>query len=59
MKAALINELTNEVVNMIELEADGKWQAPQNHFIRFCDNAQIGDYFVDGRFLTFEEYNAL
>ena len=59
MRAALINELTNEVVNCIELLPDSQWEAPQNHFIRFDETAQIGYYFVENRLLTPEEYNAL
>ena len=59
MKAALINELTNEVMNIIELEADSNWQAPENHQVVFNETAAIGMFYVQGEFLTTEEYNAL
>lgn len=43
MRAVLIQESTNTVVNIIELETDSKWQAPAGHFIRYSEKAAIGD----------------
>ena len=42
MRYALISEATNEVVNIIELEPEALWEAPQGCFIRFDENAKIG-----------------
>jgi hypothetical protein len=42
-RAALIDEASNIVVNIIELEHDALWQAPYGHFIRFIETAAIGD----------------
>lgn len=41
-KAAIINETSNIVVNIIELELDALWQSPSGHFIRFDESAAIG-----------------
>jgi len=59
MKAALINELTNEVVNIIELEVDSNWQAPENHQIVFSELGAIGMFYVQGEFLTPEAFGLL
>ena len=48
MKTALISEANNQVVNIIELEKDAKWEAPAGHFIRFSESAQIG-WFWNGQ----------
>ena len=42
MKAAIIQESTNTVVNVIELEANSIWPAPDGHFVRFDESAAIG-----------------
>lgn len=50
MRAALIDESTNEVVNVIELEVDAKWEAPIGFKIVFSEESQIGLACVDGVF---------
>lgn len=52
MKAALISEATNQVVNIIELEKDAKWEAPAGHFIKFSEAAHIGTYWNGEAFVT-------
>lgn len=42
MRAAIIEESTSRVVNVIELEPDANWEAPAGHFVRFNENASIG-----------------
>ena len=42
MRAAVIRESDSLVVNVIELEMDSNWEAPEGHFVRFADNADIG-----------------
>ena len=43
MRYALINESTNEVVNVIVLEPDAIWEAPSGHCVKQSDDKQIGD----------------
>ena len=49
MKAAVIDEATNEVVNIIELEPDAKWEAPAGHRVKIIktETVSIGDLQVD------------
>lgn len=51
MRAALIQESNNTVVNIIELEENAKWQAPSGFFVRFTETAAIGDVW-DGEKIT-------
>lgn len=59
MKATLIDLATNQVVNIIELDKNAKWEAPQNHIIVFSETASIGMYYLQGEFMTEEQYLAL
>jgi len=43
MRYAVINEATNEIVNMILLDPDAIWEAPAGHCVRQTDEKQIGD----------------
>jgi hypothetical protein len=54
MKAAIINESTNEVVNVIELEPGAIWEAPAGHRVKFSEEAKIGDLYVDTVFIPAE-----
>lgn len=54
MKTAIINEATNEVVNVIELERDAVWEAPFGYFVKFSETAAIG-MFWDGE--SFANHN--
>jgi hypothetical protein len=59
MKAALIDESTNEVVNTIELEKNAKWEAPRGIRVVFVDEdnpdqvpekAEIGKVYYEKKF---------
>ena len=52
MKYALINLANNEVVNVIELEPQAIWQAPENHIVVASEVADIGWLYVDGQFIS-------
>lgn len=52
MKYSLVNEATNQVVNIIELDESSKWEAPAGHFIKQSDTAGIGMFWDGENFIN-------
>lgn len=42
MRAAVIRESDNTVVNVIDLEPGATWAPPAGHFVRFQEDADFG-----------------
>lgn len=50
MRAALINNSTNLVENVIELEVEAQWEAPTGYRIVFSEVGRIGQLHYEREF---------
>lgn len=54
VRYALIDKSSGEVVNVIIVDPQGTWQPPEGFEIVLSDEAHIGSYFENGKFVHIE-----
>lgn len=48
---AVINKNTNKVINVILWDGETKWNPPYNHYIVKSDDAEIGLFYKNNKFI--------